>query len=315
MSRLRIPPIAAMVLFAVVAIAAFIYLSTSPSLDAPGAREGIMAEVNGEEITERHLELSALGNPMASFFSEDMLLDSLVGQRLLVQEAKRLDLTPDESEVEDYLGQLFPGEGEMEAFLATNQLNRKELGREIHQHLAMTAYRGHWEDKVMTMSSDERRAAFSFPLSLEERVHARHILLRADDTTPEQELGMLKEKLTQIKDQAEQGTDFAELAKQYSEDKGSGAQGGDLGWFGRGMMVAPFEEAAFSTPAGAISGIVQSQFGLHLIQVVEAAERPSEEAMGMILEAEMEKLRADSEISIFADFSDGSEPAQELTGP
>ncbi len=64
------------------------------------------------------------------------------------------------------------------------------------------------------------------------------------------------------------GTDFAELAKQYSQDPGSGQQGGDLGWFGRGRMVKPFEDTAFALADSAISPPIQSQFGWHIIQTL-----------------------------------------------
>lgn len=68
---------------------------------------------------------------------------------------------------------------------------------------------------------------------------------------------------------AKSGEDFAELARNFSEDKGSGMQGGDLGYFGKGKMVKPFEDAAFSAPVGSIVGPVESQFGYHIIKVVD----------------------------------------------
>ncbi|MBP6440251.1 MAG: peptidylprolyl isomerase [Caldilineaceae bacterium] len=68
------------------------------------------------------------------------------------------------------------------------------------------------------------------------------------------------------------GEDFAALAAEYSDDVGSGQNGGDLGWFGRGMMVAPFEEAAFSLPVGEVSEPVKTDFGYHLIEVTERDE-------------------------------------------
>lgn len=75
------------------------------------------------------------------------------------------------------------------------------------------------------------------------------------------------------------GEDFATLAQEYSDDKGSGANGGDLGWFARGAMVAPFEEAAFSLPLNQVSEPVKSDFGYHLIEVLEKdANRPKDEA-------------------------------------
>jgi parvulin-like peptidyl-prolyl isomerase len=74
------------------------------------------------------------------------------------------------------------------------------------------------------------------------------------------------------------GEDFAALAEEYSDD-GSSASGGDLGWFARGAMVAPFEEAAFALAVDEISEPVKTDFGYHLIQVLERdAERPKDEA-------------------------------------
>lgn len=65
------------------------------------------------------------------------------------------------------------------------------------------------------------------------------------------------------------GEDFAALARAYSDDTGSAVEGGDLGWFGRGRMVAPFEEAAFSLPIGEVSEPIKTDFGYHLIEVLE----------------------------------------------
>jgi hypothetical protein len=67
----------------------------------------------------------------------------------------------------------------------------------------------------------------------------------------------------------ENGADFAELAKQYSTDTASASKGGDLGWFSRGQMVKEFEDAAFSTPVGQFSDVVQTQYGYHIILVTD----------------------------------------------
>jgi len=78
-----------------------------------------------------------------------------------------------------------------------------------------------------------------------------------------------KKKLMEIKNDILQGDDFAELAKDYSEDKTSAENGGDLGWFGKGMMVPAFEQAAFSLKPGEVSDPVKTEFGWHLIKVTD----------------------------------------------
>jgi peptidyl-prolyl cis-trans isomerase C len=98
-------------------------------------------------------------------------------------------------------------------------------------------------------------------------ISARHILLRAPaDATPAQRdsVAQLAESL---RERAAAGEDFAALAAEYSQDPGSAARGGDLGFFGRGRMVAAFEEAAFALEPGQVSEVVESPFGYHIIKV------------------------------------------------
>ena len=101
-------------------------------------------------------------------------------------------------------------------------------------------------------------------------VNARHILIKADlaDTAA---IAAAKAKLDSLKDVAKRKRNFADLAKEFSEDLGSGANGGDLNWFGRGMMVPPFEKACFEGEVGDMP-IVESQFGVHLIEIMEQTE-------------------------------------------
>ncbi|MEA3248865.1 MAG: peptidylprolyl isomerase [Patescibacteria group bacterium] len=85
-----------------------------------------------------------------------------------------------------------------------------------------------------------------------------------------------KEKVQGLVDRIKAGEDFSELAKEFSEDPGSGAAGGDLGWFGRGVMVSEFETVAFALQPGELSDIVETQFGYHIILVDEIEEAEGE---------------------------------------
>ncbi len=97
----------------------------------------------------------------------------------------------------------------------------------------------------------------------EEAVKASHILVRA---TPEND-AEAKAKADEIYNELMNGADFAEVAKEKSEDPGSGANGGDLGWFGRGQMVPEFERACFEGRVGVIQKPVKTNFGYHIIKV------------------------------------------------
>jgi peptidyl-prolyl cis-trans isomerase D len=131
---------------------------------------------------------------------------------------------------------------------------------------------------------------------LPERVKAQHILFRTQGKTPE-ETEKIREKARGVLERARKGEDFASLAKQNSEDSSAGS-GGDLGDFGRGQMVPEFENAAFSLGVGAISDLVQTQFGIHIIKVnekQERRERPFEElkeAIRPIVETRKAEQRA-----------------------
>jgi len=105
-----------------------------------------------------------------------------------------------------------------------------------------------------------------------EQVRARHILFKvASSATPEQE-AQDRTRAEAVLAALRNGEDFATLAKQHSEDTATAGQGGDLGYFPRGHMVAPFEEAAFSLPVGQLSDVVRTPFGWHIIRVEDKRE-------------------------------------------
>ena len=133
----------------------------------------------------------------------------------------------------------------------------------------------------VTVSDDELRQYYDQHKNeyiLPERVKAQHILFKTPGKSPE-EVEKIKDKARQVLDRAKKGEDFGSLAKQFSEDS-TATSGGDLGEFGHGQMVPEFDKVAFSLGVGAISDLVQTQFGIHIIKVngkQEARERPFEE--------------------------------------
>ncbi|MEO1571981.1 MAG: peptidylprolyl isomerase [Bacteroidota bacterium] len=106
-------------------------------------------------------------------------------------------------------------------------------------------------------------------------ISARHILIRFGGETAADSAAALQ-TITELQGRIAGGEDFSTLARQYSEDPGSAENGGDLGFFGTGRMVPPFEQAAFALEnPGDVSDIVQTRFGYHLIQLVEVQAPPS----------------------------------------
>lgn len=102
---------------------------------------------------------------------------------------------------------------------------------------------------------------------VEEQVKARHILVRLEDNATEADVAKAMDTVRKVQAELKAGKSFEELAGKYTEDPSGAQTGGDLGWFGRGRMVKPFEEAAFALDKGAVSEPVRTQFGVHLIKV------------------------------------------------
>ena len=118
-----------------------------------------------------------------------------------------------------------------------------------------------------------------------DRVHVQHILFNTVGKKTDAEIEEVRKKAEDVLKQARKGAKFDELAKKYSEDPGTKDKGGDLGWIVRGQTVAEFERAAFSLPPGSISDLIKTQYGFHIIKVLEketAHTKPFEEVKDSI---------------------------------
>jgi parvulin-like peptidyl-prolyl isomerase len=139
------------------------------------------------------------------------------------------------------------------------------------------------DDAALHAYYDQHKAEF-------EEVKARHILIRfkgsqmpADPAKKELTEEEALAKATELRAKIVAGADFATLAKENSDDKGSGANGGDLGAFGKGMMVPAFDKEAFALPVGEISQPVKTQFGYHIIKVESHGAKPFDDVKANIM--------------------------------
>lgn len=132
--------------------------------------------------------------------------------------------------------------------------------------------------------------------------NAAHILVESE------------EKANELKAQLDGGADFADLARANSTDVGSGANGGDLGWFGTGMMVKPFEDAVIGAEIGKVTAPVKSDFGFHLILVKETriAEAPTLDETRDELAAEIERAAVEAHIKTLTDAAQITRPGEGL---
>jgi peptidyl-prolyl cis-trans isomerase C len=201
------------------------------------ASDPVVAKVNGTAITRADLE--ALQSQLPPFAQQQplsalypRLVDRLVDGKLVLAKAKSEKFEQD------------PEVRKQIALLQDRVIEQIWVHRQIDKQLT---------DEVLKKAYDESIKSFK----AEDQVRARHILVPT------------KEEADKLLARIKKGEDFAALAKEASKD-GSASSGGDLGFFGKGQMVKPFEEAAFGLKMGEVSKApVQSQFGWHLIKVEE----------------------------------------------
>ncbi len=202
------------------------------------------------------------------------VLDELIDRELLYQESIKAGVSIDEESVNEQMDTLkgrFPDEEVFTKALEDMSMTEENLKRHIKRGMAISKYvdevfvqKAEVSDKAVENFYAEHPEAFTMP----EQVRARHILLEKKPDTPPEKIEKNRELLSSLRKKVESGEDFGELAKEYS-DCPSSSQNGDLGFFGKGQMVPEFEETAFALEPGAVSEIVETQFGLHLIQLVE----------------------------------------------
>lgn len=254
---------------------------------APAGPAGVVAEVDGAQLTETKLEqdyqrmlaIVKQNLPEDKFKEEapkiktrlvkDFVVVTVLNNELKKRGVKASDKEID-AEIDKLKSSLKPGttlEDQLKKNQVTYEQLRKEtafgikVGKLVKQHGGAKLKP---KDKDIKAFYNQNKDKFNLP----ERVHARHILIAVAKTDDDKAKEEKKAKAEDVRGKLVGGADFAQLANLYS-DCPSKKYGGDLGTFARGQMVKPFEDAAFSQKLKETGPVVQTDFGYHIIQVME----------------------------------------------
>lgn len=305
-----------------------------PASLPPGERpaDPVLVSVNGNELTESMAEEIARQIVFRQGIPPEMLdavmaqagerlqqqaIEQYIGHTLLAAEAERLDVVVTEEEVDEVLAGMaeqLPEDMSLEEALAAQGMSMEALRGEIVQGERIRKLVEAETDSVPE-ATDEEIAAFygenTERFTTEEQVTARHILIGCGEDEDEDAHDRARAEAEAVREELVEGADFAELAKAKSSCP-SGQRDGSLGSFGRGQMVAPFEEAAFNLDVGEISPVIHTPFGYHVIEVtgrlsagtrdlagaeVEIRERLNRAAREKAFAAYMQSLRDGAEIT------------------
>ena len=226
--------------------------------------------------------------PTIKFFHD--VLDSLVVRQLLYNEAKAQGITASDADVQRRIAEIkknFPDAKKFAEALAAQGITEKALVDNARVLLSVDRFVAEkFASGIQIAETEVKNFYDTHPndMKVAERRRVRHILIR-----PEGEDAAAKDKAKKLTEdllaRIKKGEDFGTLAGQFSADPGSKTNGGELPPFAKGEMVPPFEGAAWALGKGELSGVVESQFGFHLIQMIDsvpASTVPFEQVRGRI---------------------------------
>lgn len=190
--------------------------------------------------------------------AKEKVLDALIDNKLQLKKAADMGIkvTDEEvnAEVEKARKDYFDSQEKFDEFLKSQKMTLDYLKQSIREDLTINKLKSKLTENI-TVSDQEVKSYYDSHQDEFIKVKASHILLDTED------------EAKKILEKVKAGEDFKKLATEYSKDPSAKNNGGDLGYFGPGTMVEPFEKAAFALKPGEISDIVQTQFGFHIIKV------------------------------------------------
>jgi peptidyl-prolyl cis-trans isomerase C len=256
----------------------------APPKPLPAQLPDVLARVNGESVTKAEFDRAVAaiegraGGPVPADQRDQIfrsILDQIVTYKLLVQETQARKVDASEEEVNTRLQQIqgqFQSEEAFKQMLTERHTTLEQLRSDAKQDLAVqkmidaeVAPKVEVKPEQMADFYAKNPDQFKQP----DRVHASHILIGVPRDADAAAKAQAHAKAEQVLADVKAGKDFAALAKEHSQDPGSAPNGGDLGFFQPGQMVGPFNDAAFSLAPGAVSELVETEFGYHIIKVTE----------------------------------------------
>jgi peptidyl-prolyl cis-trans isomerase C len=235
----------------------------------------------------------------------DQAATALAERRLIVAAATEAKTIVPPDDLQQAMQSQYAQAGGEQAFLEAlkgAEVSIDHVKTSIQESMLINKFLSGVAGKGAAVTEDELKKAYAQESAGDKTASVRHILLMTQGKT-DAEKAAAKAKIEGLLTQAKSGADFAELAKTYSEDPGSKDNGGLYENFPRGQMVKPFEDAAFSVPVGQLSGVIETQFGYHILKVVDRKKetRPFEE-----VRAEIEsRLKQGKEGTVVKDYVQG----------
>ena len=250
----------------------------------PAELPDVLARVNGETVTKSDFDRAVqavearAGGPIPADQRDRVLrgvLDQLIGYKVLAQETKARNIAVPDAEIDARINQIrgqFPNEEAFTAMLAQRKLTLEQVKSDARQDMAISKMID--AEIAATIAVKPEQVTDFYAKNPDqfkegESVRASHILIAVPKGADAAAKAQARAKAEGVLKDVKAGKDFAALAKEHSADPGSAAQGGDLGFFQQGQMVGPFNDAAFSLAPGSISDLVETDFGFHIIKVVE----------------------------------------------
>jgi peptidyl-prolyl cis-trans isomerase C len=231
------------------------------------------------------------------------LLENLIDRELLYQESQKKGIKVDEAAIDERFKKQFADEAKLKNILRSMNLSEAGIRSQFMRGMAIRKLVDQEIAPKATVSEKEMKAYYdSNPRFFvqPEQVQASHILIKVDSKADKSQKAEARKELEEIQQRIEKGEDFSVLAKESSECPSS-AKGGDLGYFGRGKMAKPFEEAAFALKPGQVSEIVETRYGYHLIKAMgKRPERtvPYKEAKARI-EQRLKREKIQKEVDLY----------------